>query len=355
MDFLRNRGKLEQIKIALYISGSETSRFAGGLTEYSLNGPTKLSPIVWVPDSDWISIFADSEITKKNILRSQSQFKIGLVLEPNALFPEVARAALELEKYFDLILTHDDVLLKKGLPFVPYIPGGIQISPQESIPVASKNKLLSLSASNKRTMEGHALRHQVVADMSQEFKFEVLGHGYKPYVSASDSYASFAYSIVIENNKSTYCMTEKLLEALLNKSIPIYWGAEITKSIFDNHGILTFDTLEDLRMILSSISMADYKSRKDAIETNFRTAQNYISKELNILRAICATGVIPNLRVSNNETTLVPGKLIEPNRIATLVLRKQYFWDILIRKFKRGIFRIRNIHRMVTYKNIARH
>jgi hypothetical protein len=125
------------------------------------------------------------------------------------------------------------------------------------------------------------------------------------------------FSVVVENEKSKFNLTEKLLEPLLNRCIPIYWGAKIQRDLFDQNGIIEFETLDELKDILKSINESDYKSRASAIEKNFVLSQTLISKEMNIIAAIQNSRLIPNFVCPDYFPTVIPENPIESHRTVT--------------------------------------
>ena len=100
-----------------------------------------------------------------------------------------------------------------------------------------------------------------------------------------EPYANFAFTIVIENVKNSYLLTEKLIDPILHKTIPIYWGGD-TKNDFDSKGIISFQTLEQLREILHDISFEKYKELRNPVSINQAKAINLLSKEINIEKSI---------------------------------------------------------------------
>lgn len=310
-------------EIELHFPDWEFSRFGGPLSEFSLNGFTKLSPISWTHHSSHLAIFAGRGISQKYIQASESEKKVGLILEPMQITPGITRAAKRHRKQLDIILTFQDELLKLGKPFHPYIPGGTQLKPSDAIPDRSKTKLVSLSASSKRITAGHRLRHDIINQFSHFEELEVMGQGYAPYTDPLEPYSDFSYSITVENTCDTYNFTEKLLHALLSKTIPIYWGGSIVRKLFDSRGIIFFEDIKQLNRILLSISSEDYASRLEAVESNFVKAQSFISKEKNILIALEDAGVFLSNPDKAPRLILRPGDIIEPDRGEYLTVSRQ--------------------------------
>jgi len=307
-----------------------------------MSGYTKLSPIHWQDDSDWLSIFVDTEITKKRATASRARYKVGLMQELDILFPGLKRAVLRAKNYFDLILTYDEELVHLGKPFWPYVPGGNLLRPNEEIQFPPKLKRVSMSVSEKFVAPGHKLRHEIVSRTATRFGVEVFGRRYRPYVKATYPYEDFQYSIVVENVQTRYNLTEKLIEPFLCRTIPIYCGATIQADIFDQNGVFVFNSIAELEEILQTISSEDYQKRHVAIERNFQLAQSYMSRELNVLRAVRDSGVVSGLEDLLFEPQVIVNQPLEPGRVLGVSKERPPARIMFLRKFDVLKFRVRN-------------
>lgn len=84
------------------------------------------------------------------------------------------------------------------------------------------------------------------------------------------------FSIIIENSSDINYFSEKLIDCLLAKTIPLYWGCPNISDFFDKSGILCFHTVDELIQIINEIDFEEfYNSHLDAIETNFNLAKPY--------------------------------------------------------------------------------
>jgi len=325
----------QSIKAELYFDDFEVSRGSLDIRDYSLNGYTKMSPLTWVQKCDDLAFFLDIGISRRNVRKCDSKVKIAVLLEPVAWAKGVTRAALALKRNFDAVLTFDDELLKFGAPFMPYVPGGIQLKPENVIPAPNKVSLLSMSASAKNELPGHILRHQIAERFSSLAGFSVMGGGYDPYDSPNQPFSTFAYSVVVENSKSEFNVTEKLLQSLLNECVPIYWGAPLEHLGFNLNGIISFTDIGELPKILSEISIEDFESRRSAVQENFKVAQTYMSKEINILRSISG---LPGLEQFTDLGKMRSGfgfdEPVEPGRTYTENQITESFLGRLLRQWR---------------------
>lgn len=275
-------------RIGLRLSQSELS-LTPSIEDYSWDGNVKFTNINWLGRSNDITIYMDDAVSEA--LRDQCKFRVAVLSEPQAWIPAAYRSAILGRSKFDVIMTYDDTLLKLGSPFTPFICAGTLAS-RESIfePLPPKSDLISIALSPKKKLPGHKLRHRVLLRLRDREGFKIEGFGAgasKPYVDALEPYKTHHYTFAIENHRAEYYLTEKLIEPLLCKTVPIYWGGEsAAKELFNPLGIIFAKNYKELVEAASMISVADYDSRKLAIEQNFEIARGLISKEANLLAQI---------------------------------------------------------------------
>lgn len=151
----------------------------------------------------------------------------------------------------------------------------------------SKIRMLSLIASSKTALEGHRLRHQVIAWIKSEgADADILGRGYAPFVRKSDGLAPYRYSVIIENVREPGYLSEKLIDCLLCETVPIYWGAQDIAEIFDARGMLICQSIEDIKMAIAGLSMDDYQSRLEFVAKNKEKAARLADHQLAAARII---------------------------------------------------------------------
>lgn len=93
------------------------------------------------------------------------------------------------------------------------------------------------------------------------------------------------FTIVIENSFEPLYCTEKLINALLCGTVPIYRGCSAATSLFDSNGIITFETIDELDDILRHHVHSDgFMSRADALRNNAMEARKYSRWENIMLR-----------------------------------------------------------------------
>ena len=80
----------------------------------------------------------------------------------------------------------------------------------------------------------------------KDLNIEVIGAGYEPFEKKEDGLKSYRYSIIIENSSEYDYFTEKLIDACLLETIPIYWGAPNISEYFDTRGFIICKNLDEI-------------------------------------------------------------------------------------------------------------
>lgn len=179
---------------------------------------------------------------------------------------------------FDKIFTFSKEILENydNSFFTPI--GGCWISEENrKIHLDEKNKILSMVSSGKMITEGHLLRKNIIDKFNN--KFDLYGFNYKKIDNKIESLKNYMFQVVVENTKEDYYFTEKIIDCLQTGVIPIYWGCPSIDKFFDLDGILTFNTLDDLEKILSSLNEELYKTKIKSIIKNFQLSKNYLIAE----------------------------------------------------------------------------
>ncbi|MFW9948732.1 MAG: hypothetical protein ACFFKA_01235 [Candidatus Thorarchaeota archaeon] len=200
-----------------------------------------------------------------------AKIKIAHLEEPFCLIPQIYQYTLQNLDKFTLVFTHHKEFV--GLdPKIKFYPVGGCFLDRKDIKLYPKTKNCSIIASSKNFLQGHVLRHRVIKELNPN---EITIKQGEPFEYKLNYLKDFRYSIVIENCKQDYYFTEKLIDCIKTGTIPIYWGCPSISNFFDINGILQWDTLEDLLVILKNISEEDYLSRKTSLVYNYGEVNKY--------------------------------------------------------------------------------
>jgi len=195
--------------------------------------------------------------------------KVGILIEPPDINPGIYDFVDQNYKKFDYILTFDRRLLESGRNFLFY-PFGCCWVTDMTTPV--KTKLCSMIASNKRMTKGHGFRQDII----QRFTGRVdhYGNGFQRIEKKEEGLRDYYFSFVLENSRPDYYFSEKLLDCFACRTIPIYWGSDVSP-FFDMSGIITFNTADELEEIYNNLTPELYQSMQKGMENNFSKVDNY--------------------------------------------------------------------------------
>lgn len=114
-----------------------------------------------------------------------------------------------------------------------------------------------------------------------------LGEQNPLLVDKPDLFLDFQFAIVIENSRQNNYFTEKLMDCLLTKTIPIYYGCPNIANFFDVTGwiILEDESVESLMQKISTLKRDHYNNFSITIAKNFESALKYVDFAENLLCA----------------------------------------------------------------------
>lgn len=223
-------------------------------------------------------------------LRRGTRARISLILgEPSVIHAKHIRLLRLSHRRFHRILTFNAELLGR-LPNALFFPLGTTWVPEWAGIDLEKSRHMSLIASAKRDSEGHKLRHEMVEFVRQEaIDCEIMGRGYTPFEAKADGLAPFRYSIVIENVRERNYFSEKLVDAVLCDTVPIYWGCPNITDFVDTRGMMICTNADEMQSAIMTASEADYASRIASLRAIKPDLLVYCDLERRAAEAIRAT------------------------------------------------------------------
>eukprot|EP00439_Symbiodinium_sp_Y106_P069006 s2371_g11.t2 len=196
-----------------------------------------------------------------------------IVQEP----PDVKQLQLE---GFDLVLTWQQQHLElwQSRFFVPATPW---LLPAEWPRFLSKKPGLGFLRGSKTQTAGHRLRHRIWEAREQlqsacEVPLEFLQGG---GISRDERNLQFfnQFVLVIENSSHENYFSEKLLDALLTQSMPVYWGCPNIGDFFDVAGmvVLRSPEIDEVLSVCNQLCPAHYEAHQEALRQNRERAERY--------------------------------------------------------------------------------
>ncbi len=234
---------------------------------------------------DHLVFYPSSSMWLKRFKTLKAQVSL-MIVEPAAIHRRHMRLARLFHRRFASILTCSPALLE-AVPNAISLPFGTSWVPEWQTLTLQKSEDISLIASNKRDLEGHKLRH-TLAEWAKDHapNVRLLGRAFEPFEKKSDGLAPYRYSVIIENVREPGYFTEKLIDAFLCKTVPIYWGAPDIGSYFDADGMVICETLSELQDALAKTSRADYQDRATILAANQTKAVPYIDLHTRAAQAV---------------------------------------------------------------------
>ena len=259
------------------------------------NIPTKFSYCYQQPDGEFdMTTLCDPAIMdylEGKIKIERKAPVVARLFEQREYFQKrIYNAVLENYSKFDAILTFDRELLKL-LPNAVFLPPTevTQFNrlpnpyghppyksplietyelPDSALQIYPKSKLVSAVVSTKAFLPGHVKRLNFVKAI--EHKIDLFGRGIREIPSKLDGLRDYMFSVAIENvSCDDNYFSEKIIDCFLTGTIPIYHGCIHIGEFFDERGILSFQTQEELDDIINSLSLEKYNSMLEYAKINY--------------------------------------------------------------------------------------
>jgi hypothetical protein len=136
---------------------------------------------------------------------------------------------------------------------------------------SKKTKELSIIVSGKTSTPGHEQRVRFVNKLKETFgdRIDIFGRGFHEIEDKFDGIANYKYTIVLENNSYRDYWTEKLGDAFLCSSYPIYYGCPNIYDYFPKGSLAVIDIYnieESFNHIKSIIASREYEKSLDLIK-----------------------------------------------------------------------------------------
>jgi hypothetical protein len=227
-----------------------------------------------------IDLYVDS---LQNFTHNQN-YKILWVKEVEEI-SNFKTTALSNYKNFDLILTYDQEILNTCENAVMFEFGTTWVHDYDYS--TQKKFQVSHLVGNKSKTNGHKLRHDVYYNQNEittpkDFyvsSFGSIPNNYNSKVLGDKKNPLFdsQYHICIENSKQNNLFTEKLIDCLYTKTIPIFYGCENIRDFFDTRGFFIVNSLSEIIDVCDNLTENTYSEKLEYINKNFDLSIKYIN------------------------------------------------------------------------------
>jgi hypothetical protein len=235
---------------------------------------------------------------------------IGIQAEPNAIWG-LRDAFIQNHAKYDILLTFDEEILKICPNARLYLYGTTWIPKEiyENIDTSIKKRRISSLTGAKcfPNARGHQFRQDLYFSQKhcqrpidwyrsgndriviREFtRNQILGDSKLPL------FINYQFSLVIENSRQANYFSEKLLDCLLTKTIPIYYGCPNISNWFDTTGWILLETESVSDCFETFKNIPDYESHTEVINKNYEAAKKFVNFTKNICHAIGFSFKSPN-------------------------------------------------------------
>ncbi|MGE5609756.1 MAG: glycosyltransferase family 10 domain-containing protein [Bacillota bacterium] len=133
--------------------------------------------------------------------------------------------------------------------------------------VPEKTRRLSWITSNAKLLRGHRARLQFLEQLKAKVEFDLFGKGIRYIEDKWDGLASHCYTIAVENFSGPYYWTEKIADALLSWTMPIYYGCTNIESYFPKEAMVRIDLHDPdvVEKVQEVVASDRWKQNLDAI------------------------------------------------------------------------------------------
>lgn len=222
--------------------------------------------------------------------KSTARKKFGLLMEPEVMIPQVYQRLYEnpdLMAEFDAVFTHSEKLLNKYSNAKLYLGQGAWYGTSvgggelDFNVYQKKSKNVSMVSSDKVLLESHRRRIEIAKAVKASGCVDTFGaFDGGTSIKVAEALADYRYSIVLENEISSYYFTEKILNCFVSMTIPIYAGALNIGEFFNVDGIIVIDkyapTDEIVDMIKKRCTKELYEERLEAVIDNYNRVQKML-------------------------------------------------------------------------------
>lgn len=231
--------------------------------------------------------------------QSQEQLNLNpynfmIALEPNQLFG-IHDWVKNNHNLFSAVFSWGEEILSNcsNSTFFPFGVSWLDNEYVKNVDNIEKRFEVSFLCGGKKRIEGHYLRHRLY-EREKEIKIPkqwyytlpdydynqgnhtIIQYENKPPGFEKQRLWESMFSICIENSSNKGYHTEKIIDAFLSKTIPIYWGCPNLEELgYDPKGFIYCNDENEIIEEVNKLTPESYYDRIGAMEHNFKLAQHY--------------------------------------------------------------------------------
>jgi len=209
----------------------------------------------------------------------EADYKILFLAEPYSILPTVTEGALRGAMKFDKIYSFTQKILEH-YPQAELFEWGSSWLDFTDLKLMKGNNVTFVT-SNKNQTVGHKMRLEIYdllkgVDVSNGLQY--YSHISPPFHQRrNDFFETAKFHIAVENSSQTNYFTEKVIDCFASKTIPVYYGCPNLGDWFNMDGVIQFEDIHNLELILKHLDADQYERRRKAVEENYETAKLFHS------------------------------------------------------------------------------
>ena len=193
--------------------------------------------------------------------------RVAMLIEPRTIQPTIYEWVEQHHNEFDIIFSHDETILSlenaKPIFFAQWYKS-------YDVP---KTKVISMVCSDKAMCDEHKARMKladILGDKVDHYGMHKGGRRCDYY----ECRAEYMFEVVVDNNWTGYWVSEKLMNPLASKTVPIYLGGKHLPDWIEKNGIIIAQDINEIPKLVDKILENPekiYRVKREWIEKNFET------------------------------------------------------------------------------------
>jgi hypothetical protein len=228
-----------------------------------------------------VRLFVD---TVENVEIFSDTFNILWVKEVEEI-SRFKQTAISYAKLFDAIITYDEEILQ-NCPNAWFMAFGTAWVWDYDLTTQKKFQVSHLTGFKEITY-GHRLRKEIYfrqPEIQIPTDFYISRHGGVPNLYGNKVLGdtktpmfNSMFHLCIENTAQKNCFTEKIIDCLITKTIPVYYGCSNICDFFDTKGFFIVQSADEAITTVNNLRVEDYFDRLDSVQRNYFAAKPYMT------------------------------------------------------------------------------
>jgi len=146
---------------------------------------------------------------------------------------------------------------------------------------------VSIVMTNRNAFPGHPLRHELYARRKEvKIPFDIYASSWNAFGNKPDTLPmppwpnrkakvmvmDCMFHICIEGFHCNYYYSEKLIDCLITKTVPLYWGCTIIGEYFNENGMIMIESVDDIINVCNQLTPEVYERLLACVDDNYELA-----------------------------------------------------------------------------------